>query len=114
MEAVAKIAGDEVTKFVTGGGVSAGALADREKVEKTLSRAGSPAQLKGVIENYQHLMAGQLEPLKRQYEANLKDVKGALPFGGFLDPRAAEILGVNRPQNQAVVPGNYSNLWEGE
>ena len=59
------IVGDEIIKAIIGGG---GALADRENAQNQLDRAKTPEQLKGVIDTYKDLMAGQLGGLKKQYE----------------------------------------------
>lgn len=64
-DAAKAIVGDEIIKAIVGGG---GALADRENAQNQLDRAKTPAQLKGVIETYKDLMAGQLTGLKKQYE----------------------------------------------
>jgi hypothetical protein len=44
-------------------------LHDREEAAKTIDAANSPAQLKGVIKQYKELMKGQLDGLRKQYEA---------------------------------------------
>jgi hypothetical protein len=76
---VKKIVGDEIVKAVVGSG---GGVADREEAANTISRANSPAQLKGVIGQYKELMRGQLGGLKQQYEQSTmrKD------FDRFLSP----------------------------
>lgn len=71
-DAAKAIVGDEIIKAIVGGG---GALADRENAQNQIDRAKSPDQLKGVIETYKDLMAGQLGGLRKQYESStgLKD-----------------------------------------
>lgn len=65
-EAAKKIVGDEIVKAIVGSG---GGVADREEAAKTLAKANSPAQLKGVINTYKELMKGQLVGLRDQYKA---------------------------------------------
>ena len=80
-DAAKQIVGDEITKAIIGAG---GGVGDREKAQAAIAAANSPAQLKGVIETYKELMAGQLGGLKRQYEQGTmrKD------FNRFLSPEA--------------------------
>lgn len=61
-----QLVADEIVKAVTG---SAGALGDREGAQKVLDAANSPAQLRGAIQTYQRLMAGQVEGMRHQYSA---------------------------------------------
>lgn len=63
-DAAKAIVGDEIIKAIVGGG---GALADRENAQNQIDRANSPQQLRGVINTYKKLMAGQLSGLKKQY-----------------------------------------------
>ena len=63
-DAAKAIVGDEIIKAIVGGG---GALADRENAQNQIDRANSPQQLRGVINTYKKLMAGQLGGLKKQY-----------------------------------------------
>lgn len=65
-EAAKKIVADEIVKAIVGSG---GGVTDREEAAKTISAASSPAQLKGVISTYKELMRGQLDGLRRQYQA---------------------------------------------
>lgn len=65
-EATKKIVADEIVKAIVGAG---GALADREAAAETISKTNSPAQLKGVINQYKELMVGQLKGLEGQYQA---------------------------------------------
>lgn len=67
-DAAKRIVGDEIVKTVVG---ASGALGDRETAQESLSRANSPAQLKGVIDTYQDLIRGQINGVKRQYENNV-------------------------------------------
>lgn len=85
-EAAKNIVGDEIIKAVVGGG---GALADRENAQNQISRASSPAQLRGVINTYKTLMAGQLVSLQKQYENSTK----LNDFGDKLLPETKKELG---------------------
>lgn len=64
-DAAKKVVADELVKAIVGSG---GGVADREEAAKTLSKANSPAQLKGVISTYKDLMRGQLDGLRDQYK----------------------------------------------
>ena len=64
-EAVKHIVADEVVKAVLGSG---GGVADRQEAVKPFLTAGSPAQLRGAIQQYQALMGGQLRGLEQTYK----------------------------------------------
>lgn len=88
-DAAKKIVGDEIVKFVTGGGKASGALADRQEVDRTLSRVNSWEQLSGVIDkSYIPLMAGQLKGLKGQYKSST----GLDDFDDMLAPETKSVL----------------------
>jgi hypothetical protein len=55
----------EVIKAVVASG---GGVKEREEAERNFAAAGSPAQLKGVINTYKQLLGGQLNSLGLQYE----------------------------------------------
>ena len=80
-DAAKRIVADEIVKAVTG---AAGALGDREKADKTLSDANSPAQLKGVIDTYRRLIQGQIKGLEIQYKSGTgkDDFKQRFQIGG--------------------------------
>jgi hypothetical protein len=65
-DAAKKIVADEIVKAIIGSG---GGVTDREEAAKTVSRANSPEQLKGVIATYKELMRGQIGGLRQQYES---------------------------------------------
>lgn len=65
-EGVKEMAMDEVAKFVVGGNFTQG---DREALKSSISKASSPAQLAGLIDNMQGLMAGQMTGYRKQYES---------------------------------------------
>jgi hypothetical protein len=85
-DSVKQIVADELTKAVTG---SAGALGDRTEIANNVNSANSPAQLMGVIQQYQHLAAGQLHGLKVQYESST----GRKDFDKRLDKRTIQFFG---------------------
>ena len=91
-EAMKRVVGDELVKAITG---SAGALADRDEVARSLNAANSPTALKSVLNRYTQLMAGQVKSLKKEYEeAGLKD------FDKKLLPRTKqELQKVNEESN---------------
>jgi hypothetical protein len=60
------IVSKEVMKAIVAGG---GGVAEREELNKTMSAANSPAQLKGVIQQYRNLMAAQHDALLQQRRA---------------------------------------------
>jgi len=87
--ALKSIVGSEVAKAVTGG---ANAFGDREEIRAEINAANSPAQLLGVIEKYQKLMAGQVKGLKQTYES-----AGLKGFDDKLLPRTKFVLNSLEP-----------------
>ncbi len=65
-DAVKTIVTNEMNKAIIGG---AGAVFDRAEIQSTISKANSPQQIVGVIDNYIKLAAGQLSGLQKQYES---------------------------------------------
>lgn len=65
-DAAKQIVADEIVKAVTGYG---GAESDRKDLQKSLDSSNSPKQLKGVITTFKGLMSGQLDSLRKTYEA---------------------------------------------
>lgn len=95
---------DEVVKAVVGAN---GALGDREGAQRTVSAANSPEQLRGVINTYKTLMAGQLKGYKHQYEVST----GQKDFESHLSPETAkELLG---DQGGAQTQGGGENWVRG-
>lgn len=86
VDAIKQFVGNEVVKGAIGAG---GGVGDREKTASNLSRAGSPAQLVGALDQYQGLLAGQIQGLKRQYETTTKRTD----FDRFLLPETQKALG---------------------
>lgn len=84
--AVKEVVGNEIVKAIVGTG---GGVGDREKAQKTVDAANSPAQLSGVIGQYKELMKGQLGGLKQQYEQGT----GRKDFNRFLSQEALAVFG---------------------
>ena len=84
-DATKKIVADEIVKAVVG---TSGGVYDREEVASTINRASSPAQLRGVIKEFQGIMGGQLSGFKCQYEKTT----GLQDFDEFIDPLTRERL----------------------
>ena len=87
-EAVRDVAADEVVKSVLG---TAGSDADRQEMRKSILATASPAQLHGVIDRYEDLMAGRLHSLRYTF----KDATGLgdEAFDRKLTPETRERLG---------------------
>lgn len=96
-DAAKAIVGDEIIKAIVGGG---GALADRENAQNQINRANSPEQLRGVINTYKKLMAGQLGGLKKQYS----DTTSRSNFDSRLSPEARAEL----ENETGVIPAQKS------
>ena len=109
-----QLVGDEITKAIIGTG---GSQADREKAQDVISRANSPAQLKGAIQTYQKLLGGQLRGLRQQYETSTK----AKNFNSYLSPETISVIGdgssqssgssaSSGPINPAALPQKFANI----
>lgn len=110
-DAAKSIVGDEIIKAIIGGG---GALADRENAQNKISRAESPAQLRGVISTYKDLMGGQLKGLRQQYETST----GRKDFDTLLSPETKAEAG-SKGGAKAAPPsvknsGDYEKLKPGD
>ncbi len=68
-EGIRDIVGDELTKAILGG---AGALGDRQALQQTFNKAGSPEQLTRMTDRYVNLMTGQLVGLRKQFTDSTK------------------------------------------
>ncbi len=68
-DAAKQIIAQEVVKSVVANG---GSMQERREAAEQISSARSPEQIKGIIEVYKRLMAGQLDGLKGQYEEGTK------------------------------------------
>jgi hypothetical protein len=87
--AAADLAADEVAGAIVGQGKSAGALADREKIQAKYSADKSPAILKSNNNVYRSLMSDQMRGLEHQYQAatQLDDFRTR-----YLDPETRKLL----------------------
>lgn len=65
-DAAKDVVSKEVVKAIVAGG---GGVSEREELSKLMSSAKSPAQLKGVIQQYRNLMAAQHDALLQQRDA---------------------------------------------
>lgn len=65
-DAAKDVVSKEVIKAIVGGG---GGVAEREELSKLMSNAKSPAQLKGIIQQYTGLMSAQHDALLQQRRA---------------------------------------------
>jgi hypothetical protein len=102
-DAVKRVVGNEIIKAVIG---AAGALGDRKEADETLSRASSPAQLKGVMESYRLLMAGQLKGLERVYTNSTKRTD----FDSMLGDAAKVVFGKSQGQQPTGQPAPKAAL----
>lgn len=100
-EATKQLVGDEIVKAVVG---AAGALGDREEAKKTLDKANSPAQLRGVIEQYKKLAAGQLLGLRYQYQSSTG--RSEDEFNKMLMPNTAKFLGISAGHGSSESSGD--------
>lgn len=118
-DAAKHIVADEVVKAIIGG---ATALGDREAAAKVINNANSPEQLRGVIETYKHLMAGQLTGIEKQYNVStgktdfaqkylmpdtLKIFKSSLPATPPPSPKAGDV-DVPNPFTPPSLPPGWS------
>lgn len=107
-DGISGIASDELVKFIVGGGKTGGALADRQEMKETLSRAASQGQLDGQMDSYIGLMAGQVAGQKKRYqEDGLEDMK---PFNDWLLPETQNAIANHAPSGQGG--GDFSHLWK--
>ena len=84
-DGVKLLVGDELSKAILGG---AGALGDREEIQKSLSRVSSPDQLYSLVSKYTRLASGQLRGLEKQYQSST----GRDDFRKKLEPRTLEVF----------------------
>lgn len=103
--AAKKIVSDEIVKSIIGSG---GGVSDREEAAKTISAANTPAQLKEVIRTYKELMTGQIDGLRREYEAST----GRKDFDKYLGDQARATKGAAGPASNSVgAPATNSKGW---
>lgn len=93
-EGIKSIVADELTKAVLG---SAGALGDREALQKGLDKSKSPKLLRDLIAHYEMLAGGQLSGLRKQYEAGT----GLKNFDQkFLFPHTLQVMNSGRKSKE--------------
>ena len=95
-EGVKKIVAGEIVKATTG---TAGALGDREEIQRTIDGANSPEQLLDQINYYKKLMAGQLQSLELQFITGTN--RGSSEFRQRLSPRTIGLLPAAADTNEA-------------
>lgn len=97
-DAAKDVVSKEVVKAIVAGG---GGQAERQELSNLMSQAKSPAQLKGVIQQYRNLMAAQHDALLQQRRAaglsdstlpNYSEAGGGGTAGTALPPDIASIL----------------------
>ena len=84
-DAARQLVASEVIKAVVNNG---GGVTERQEAEEQFSRANSPEQLKGVINTYKELLAGQLDSLGKQYEVG----SGRKDFDKRLTPETRKVF----------------------
>lgn len=96
-DAAKAVVSKEVIKAIVAGG---GGVAEREELSHLMSKANSPAQLKGVIQQYRNLMGAQHDALLQQRDAaglprstlpNYADANGS-PAASAHPPEIADLL----------------------
>jgi hypothetical protein len=102
-DAVKEIVGKEVVKAIVAGG---GGVSEREELSNLMSKANSPAQLKGVISHFKELMDAQRTGLMDQYQRTTGRTDGAEAFAPSKrsKPAAAGIVSVTTAEDYAKVP----------
>ena len=105
-EAVKIILADELAKSILG---SAGALGDRKGMQDAINQVNSPEQLKGVVDKWQGLIAGQVKGLADQYKSGGGNSPEVLKLFG----RAKEATAVRpaAPVAAAAPPGVDAAIW---
>lgn len=97
-EAAKNIFADEVNKAAVG---SAGALADREKIQENIKKSSSPAQLKGQVETFKKLIAGQMVGIGHQYkQATKRDDFEVLLLPNVEEAYKNEMKKINKTKNK--------------
>jgi hypothetical protein len=93
-DAARQLVAAEVIKAVVANG---GGVKEREEAANQFSRANSPAQLKGVVNTYKELLAGQLDTLGQQYESGT----GRKDFESKLTPATKKVFDTVRGKTEA-------------
>lgn len=109
-DAAKSILSAEIVKAITASPAGGGQTERLQFAAQDLSKASSPAQLKGVIKTVQTLMAGQLKGLKQQYSAGLAGMPnpGADFEEKFLLPRSKEIFNKMQQNPGENAPAGFS------
>lgn len=104
-DAVKDIVGKEVVKAIVAGG---GGVSEREELSKLLDKAKSPEQLKGVINQFTHLMDAQKSGLMDQYQRTTGRTDGEQVFaakrGATANAPASGVMSVTNAADYAKVP----------
>lgn len=100
-DALKQIVGTEIEKAVSGG---IGAVADRDRLMKSLDGANSPAQLAAVSQAFKKLMAGQALGLQQQYIDATGFKTGPFSFDKKLMPATMKALGMISGEGGAAQP----------
>ena len=99
-DAAKQLVAAEVIKAVVNNG---GGVTERQEAQENFAKARSPEQLRGVINTYKELLAGQLQSLGQQYEVNT----GRKDFSNRLNPETQKVYrsmsGSGTPQAPAAV-----------
>jgi hypothetical protein len=94
---VKSIVADELTKAILG---TAGALGDRKTMQDEINSSNSPAQLAGVVNKWQKLIAGQVSGLSDQYKS-----------GGGSNPEVIKLFGKAKASAAAGAGGAGSPIY---
>lgn len=105
-DALKQIVGTEIEKAVAGG---IGAVADRDRLMKSLDGANSPKQLEAVSQDFKKLMAGQAKGLKTQYEDATGFKSGPFAFDKKLMPATMKALGMVEAEGGKSQPSAGGN-----
>ena len=112
-EAVKKVVAGEIVKASAG---TAGALGDRQEIEKAINSSNSQEQLLSSIKRYKQLMAGQLHGLETQFTGATN--RPASEFRTrFLHPDTAKLLpplssASPAPSNVQMKDSKGTYIWE--
>lgn len=97
-DAARQLVAAEVIKAVVANG---GGVKEREEAANQFARANSPAQLKGVVNTYKELLAGQLDTLGQQYETGT----GRKDFESKLTPATKKVFETVRGKTETPAAG---------
>lgn len=106
-QAVKDAVAGEVSKTFKGGQATD---AEIKQAEDAISSAGSPAQLKGVINTYKGLMASKRSAIQQQVE---QGTQGKVNFGGESSPTAATAPTGTSVGTKKQFPNGKTGVWDG-